>query len=137
MTSIIYIGMDVHTTNFTVCAYRIGSEAVFGETNFTATAENIVIYLETLRYNETKPEEVKFIYGYEAGCLGYSLYRELTAKGIECKILAPSTMATTPMDSRKKNDGKKPIKAKGKEYTKWIILTKSAIRIWKRLQAAL
>lgn len=104
MTSIIYIGMDVHTTNFTVCAYRLGKDTVFGETSFTATAENIAVYLETLRYNENNPEEVKFICGYEAGCLGYSLYRELTAKGIECKILAPSTMATSPMDSRKKND---------------------------------
>ena len=104
MTSIIYVGMDVHTTNFTVCAYRIGRESVFGETSFTASAENIAVYLETLRYNEENPKDIKFICGYEAGCLGYSLYRELSEKGIECKILAPSTMATSPLDSRKKND---------------------------------
>ena len=104
MASIIYIGMDVHTTNFTVCAYRVGNEEVFGETSFTASAENIAVYLDTLRHNEENPDEVKFICGYEAGCLGYSLYRELEKKGIECKILAPSTMATSPLDSRKKND---------------------------------
>ena len=45
MTSILYVGMDVHTTNYTVCAYKIGNEAVFGETSFTATAENIAVYL--------------------------------------------------------------------------------------------
>ena len=73
MTSIIYIGMDVQTTNFTVCAYRIGNEMVFGETSFTASAENISVYLETLRYNEENPKKVKFVCGYEAGCLGYSL----------------------------------------------------------------
>ena len=104
MASILYIGMDVHTTNYSVCAYRIGNEAVFGETSFTASAENIAIYLDTLRYNEENPDEVKFICGYEAGCLGYSLYRELKAKGIDCRILAPSTMATSPLDNRKKND---------------------------------
>ena len=104
MRSIIYMGMDVHTTNFTVCAYRIGNEMVFGETSFTASAENIAVYLETLRYNEENPKKVKFVCGYEAGCLGYSLYRELKTRGIECVILAPSTMATSPLDSRKKND---------------------------------
>ena len=104
MASILYIGMDVHTTNYSVCAYRIGNEAVFGETSFTASAENIAVYLDTLRYKEVNPDEVKFICGYEAGCLGYSLYRELKAKGIDCRILAPSTMATSPLDNRKKND---------------------------------
>jgi transposase len=104
MASILYIGMDVHTTNFSVCAYRIGNEEVFGETNFTASSENIAAYLDTLRYNEEDPEKIKFICGYEAGCLGYSLYRELKAKGIDCRILAPSTMAMSPLDSRKKND---------------------------------
>lgn len=104
MTSILYIGIDVHTTNYTVCAYRIGTEAVFGETSFSASAENIEVYLDTLRYNEKDPENVKFICGYEAGCLGYSLYRELKKRGIDCRILAPSTMATSPLDSRKKND---------------------------------
>ena len=44
MASITYIGMDVHTTNFTVCAYRIGNEEVFGEPSFTASAENIAVY---------------------------------------------------------------------------------------------
>jgi transposase len=32
--------------------------------------------------------------GYEAGCLGYSLYNQLTAAGVKCVILAPTTMLT-------------------------------------------
>ena len=104
MASILYIGMDVHTTNYTVCAFKIGNDNFFGETSFTPTAENIAVYLETLRYNEENPKDVEFICGYEAGCLGYSLYRELKAKGIDYRIMAPSTMATSPLDSRKKND---------------------------------
>ena len=32
--------------------------------------------------------------GYEAGCLGYSLYNQLTEAGVNCVILAPSTMLT-------------------------------------------
>lgn len=32
--------------------------------------------------------------GYEAGCLGYSLYNQLTAANVKCVILAPTTMLT-------------------------------------------
>ncbi len=33
--------------------------------------------------------------GYEVGCLGYTLYHELSAKGYKCVILAPTTMPST------------------------------------------
>lgn len=39
--------------------------------------------------------EVSFVCGYEAGCLGYSLYHQLKDHEIDCKILAPTTMAIT------------------------------------------
>ena len=41
--------------------------------------------------------------GYEAGCLGYSLYNQLTAAGVSCVILAPTTMLT-PQGVRIKTD---------------------------------
>lgn len=47
--------------------------------------------------------------GYEAGCLGYSLYHEINSrkwKGflVECVILAPTTMAVSQKNKVKKND---------------------------------
>ncbi|MCI8576447.1 MAG: IS110 family transposase, partial [Lachnospiraceae bacterium] len=36
--------------------------------------------------------DVKFVCGYEAGCLGYTLYHQLTQAGHECVIPAPSTI---------------------------------------------
>ena len=36
--------------------------------------------------------DVTFRCGYEAGCLGYTLYHQLTRAGVECMILAPSTI---------------------------------------------
>ena len=39
--------------------------------------------------------EVTFVCGYEAGCLGYSLYHQLREHEVDCKILAPTTMAIT------------------------------------------
>lgn len=32
--------------------------------------------------------------GYDAGCLGYSLYNHLTATNVKCDILAPTIMLT-------------------------------------------
>ncbi len=37
-------------------------------------------------------EEAEIVCGYEAGCLGYALYHQLTERGIKCVILAPTTM---------------------------------------------
>lgn len=43
--------------------------------------------------------------GYEAGCLGYSLYNQLTAANVKCVILAPTTMLT-PQGIRIKTDAR-------------------------------
>ncbi len=36
--------------------------------------------------------DANFICGYEAGCLGYTLYHQLTEHDVNCVILAPTTM---------------------------------------------
>lgn len=104
MTSIIYIGMDVHTESISICAYSKTTENFFGETTFKTDADEIEKYLSSLTKGMGVVDEIRYICGYEAGCLGYSLYRALTAKNIECVILAPSTMALEPTAGKKKND---------------------------------
>lgn len=42
--------------------------------------------------------------GYEAGCLGYLLYWQLTEKGVACNILAPTTMKRSVKNVTVKND---------------------------------
>ena len=93
MTSIIYVGMDVHTTNYTLCCYSTITEEIFATTTMDPDYRNIIKYLEQL--DKDLGGDCRFICGYEAGCLGYSLYNQLTAHGVECEILAPSTMAVT------------------------------------------
>lgn len=57
-------------------------------------------YREIIKYiNRVKSQrgdEAEILCGYEAGCLGYSLYHQLTYHCVECVILAPSTMPVTP-----------------------------------------
>ena len=90
MTSIIYVGMDVHTTNYTLCCYRANDDDVFAVATMEPQLKNILKYLERVKQNYG--EGITFQCGYEAGCLGYTLYHQLTAQGIDCVILAPSTM---------------------------------------------
>lgn len=53
----------------------------------------ILKYLERVRLHY--PQGSEFVCGYEAGCLGYALYHQLTQRGIKCVILAPTTMGIT------------------------------------------
>ena len=93
MKSITYIGMDVHTTNYTLCAYTLEGKKAFGRTTINPDIRELVKYLETL--NKQLGGGAEFECGYEAGCLGYTLYHELTANGYKCVILAPTTMPAT------------------------------------------
>ena len=93
MSSIIYVGMDVHTTNYTLCCYSITTGNIFAATTMEPDYRNILKYLEQM--DKELGGDCHFQCGYEAGCLGYSLNNQLTAHGVDCVILAPTTMATT------------------------------------------
>jgi transposase len=53
----------------------------------------VLRYLEQLR--KRYGEDVEIVCGYEAGCLGYTLYHQLTNWGVQCVIVAPTTMGIT------------------------------------------
>lgn len=101
MTSIIYVGMDVHTTNYTLCCYSMEDDRFFAEVQVEPDAKNILKYLARIEKQQSR--DCRIVCGYEAGCLGYSLYHQLHAHGIDCVILAPTTMMTKP-DKRIKTD---------------------------------
>jgi len=99
--------MDVHTTNYTLCCYSVEHDEVFAEVQMEPDYKNIQKYLEQVKRNYGKACE--FVCGYEAGYLGYTLYHQLTSKGIDCIILAPTTMPQTKKKGIKtdKRDAKK------------------------------
>ena len=96
MQSIIYVGMDVHVENYTFACYEFGKSPFAQNQVKDADWKAVIKYLESIQ-NNRPGEEIHFVCGYEAGCLGYSLYRELmsaeTDLSLECVIMAPSTMA--------------------------------------------
>lgn len=108
MKRILKIGMDVHSTNYTLCAMEpvIGAEdRIFANIKVTADYKNILMFIENLKLKLGLNDEYDIECGYEAGCLGYSLYNQLTAAGVKCVILAPTTMLT-PQGVRIKTDAR-------------------------------
>lgn len=97
MKRILRIGMDVHSTNYTLCAMEpiIGEDdRIFATIDVTPNYKNILLFIENLKIKLGINDEYDIQCGYEAGCLGYSLYNQLTAAGVKCVILAPTTMLT-------------------------------------------
>ena len=85
MNKIIYIGMDVHSSNYTLCSfepgYGIKEDRIFGQVQFKEDfINNTEKYIKNLRKQR---KDVDVVCGYEAGCLGYAPQRELALKGCE------------------------------------------------------
>ncbi len=101
MNSIVYVGMDVHKESYTLCCYCYDTDRVEYKQTIPPDYKLVLKYIESMR--KVYGENADFVCGYEAGCLGYSLYHQLREHAVECKILAPTTMAITNT-SRVKTD---------------------------------
>jgi len=103
----VYVGMDVHKESYSLCCFAMGDGSFFGETKIDARPELVKKYLEEMSKSAAVgKEDAKFICAYEAGCLGFSLQKALAKLGIECKIIAPTTLAKAPGSNAKKTDRK-------------------------------
>lgn len=98
--STIYVGMDVHKESFSLCCYTNELEYAEYPQRVDAHYSKVINYIEAMRFHYG--DDTTFICGYEAGCLGFTLYHQLTEHNIKCIILAPTTMP--------KQKGKKHIK---------------------------
>ena len=54
MTSIIYVGMDVYTTNYTLCCYSMEGDRFFAEVQVEPPVKNILKYLARIEKQQNK-----------------------------------------------------------------------------------
>lgn len=104
MKSIIYIGMDVHKNTYSLCAIYNSTGEVLGQTKCEADVKNVMKFVTSVKEKAGVQEDIEILTGYEAGCLGFSLYHELSYHDIPCVILAPSTMHGSVKNKKVKND---------------------------------
>lgn len=102
MKNIIYIGMDVHKETFNLCALHGLTGEILGETKCAADIYLVMKFVRKLK--KRHGEDTAILAGYEAGCLGYSVYNQLKKQGVECDILAPTTMYSSTKNKMVKND---------------------------------
>ncbi len=57
MNSITYIGMDVHTTNYALCAFTMEGQKLFAQTSINPSIKELVKYLETLNVQQGRKAE--------------------------------------------------------------------------------
>ena len=89
MNRIIKIGMDVHSTKYTLCAMEpiIGSEdRIFGELQTAPDYKEVIAFINSLKLKLGLSDKDSIECGYEAGCLGYTLYNQLTNAGMALSL---------------------------------------------------
>jgi transposase len=95
MKSVYHIGMDVHKEEVRIAVLKgQGSETVFEK-----TIENDVPKIIRILSEFQKKGDV--VAAYEAGCMGYTLYRAASKKGIDCRVLAPNKIVRAGSDKIK------------------------------------
>jgi len=98
----VYVGMDIHKESFSLCAFTIEADKASYYQKTEADYKKVLKYLEFLR--NIYGSDTNFVCGYEAGCLGYTLYHQLTEHNVNCVILAPTTMLEQRSRKRIKTD---------------------------------
>jgi len=100
--STVYVGMDVHKETFSLCCYTNEKEQAEYCQKVDGHYSKVLNYLEAMRFHYG--DDAVFICGYEAGCLGFTLYHQLTKHNVKCVILAPTTMSKPAGKKKVKTD---------------------------------
>ncbi len=91
MTSIRFVGLDVHADTIAVAVAELG-----GEVRSLGVIPNRAEAVRKLVKKLGPAKRLRVCY--EAGCCGYVLHRQLQELGASCTIVAPSLVPTAPGD---------------------------------------
>ena len=98
----VYVGIDSHTTNYTLAAITKDSEKAFNVNTYSPVFTNILLYCKALA--KQYGDDTEILVGYEAGCLGFKLKRDLKENDVHCIVIAPTSMPDRTRKNKKKTD---------------------------------
>ena len=90
----IVLGIDVHRRGYQVA--RKEDNLAIGPVQSFRSQPELLLYIEKLC---KRAEQIEVVY--EAGPLGYTLYRELSARGISCRVCAADNSPTTSPERKR------------------------------------
>ena len=96
-----YIGIDAHTTNYTLSTATDFEEKPYNTNKYGAQLHYILKYANAL-CKKDKIQKENILLGYEAGCLGFKLQRDLNKEGFNCVVIPPSSSPGTEMSRKSK-----------------------------------
>lgn len=91
----LYVGIDAHQETLSIAVLSAGAEAPEPVRVLPNEPGRVRVYFKTLL--ERGPIQAT----YEAGCMGFVLYRQLESLGVHCLVAAPSRIPSLPGDHRK------------------------------------
>lgn len=98
-TTPLFVGLDVHKESIAVAHAAGGTtEAPVFVGSIGTRQADIDKLIRRLR-----AKAANLVFAYEAGPCGYQLHRYLTAKKLECRVVAPSLVPRRPGDKVKTN----------------------------------
>jgi transposase len=86
MKEVYYVGLDVHKDSIQVAVLDSQKKEPILAKGLPNRTTRVV--KELAKYQEQGEVQI----AYEAGCLGYTLYRELSAFGYDCRVIPPNTV---------------------------------------------
>lgn len=99
----IVVGADTHSKTHSLCAVNSNTLDYFMQRTVPADPRNIYDYCCEIQ-QKMPGQKLRFLVGYEAGCLGTSLAENLWGYGINCVIIAPTSIQTSAEDRVSKTD---------------------------------
>jgi len=92
MKSVVYVGMDVDKEKIAIAVLRGTESVVTEELVIRNEATKVRKYFGKLKVSG------EIIACYEAGCFGFTLYRQLTEMNVGCMVVAPGLIPHRPSD---------------------------------------
>jgi transposase len=105
---LVFIGIDVHKDTHAYCTFFPSTGAYLYEYSSKATTKDALSYINKVKKGIKKEtnRECDVVCGYEAGPTGVKLKRDLIKKGIDCRVMAPTTILSPKAGKRVKTDRK-------------------------------
>ena len=102
MDNLLMIGCDLHDRSM-LLKMAVGLEAP-AKRSWSNDRSGRVAMIADLKRRAGAAGTTRIVFAYEASGLGFTLYDELTASGIECHVLAPTLMERSPKHTKGKTD---------------------------------